>query len=383
MADIGTDTTTPPPGAPGDPQPPDWPAIRMPAPPRRRRLRNGLVVGALVVALVLLAGTIIKRPYVIVSPGSATAVNGVITVVGAPTYDSKGDLLFLTVAVSNTDPNVWRWLRAELDPNVDVRKKREILGNNSREEEQALNARLMEGSQLEATKVALEYLGYTVPVTGEGAVIAAVGPDAPAQGVLKPGDVVVAVNGSPITLGDQLGTAIRSKPPGTTFVLRVERGGTPSDVSITTGTAPSGDFAGQGYLGVSVGTKNLNYDFPVQVKIDTGQVGGPSAGLAFTLAIIDEMTPGDLTGGKNVAVTGTMSSDGTVGAVGSVPQKAVTARRAGAKLMLVPPDEVAEAQKTAKDMKVVGVKTLQDALDALAANGGVPVHQGEAVRPAA
>jgi PDZ domain-containing protein len=102
-------------------------------------------------------------------------------------------------------------------------------------------------------------------------------------------------------------------------------------------------------------------------------VSGPSAGLAFTLAIIDDLTPGDLTGGKRVAITGTISPDGTVGPVGGVAQKAVAARSAGAKLMLVPPQEYDDAKSHADGMTVVRVSTLDDALRALRNNGGDPV----------
>jgi len=122
---------------------------------------------------------------------------------------------------------------------------------------------------------------------------------------------------------------------------------------------------------VNLGTKQHSFDLPFDVKIDTRGIGGPSAGLAFTLAIIDELTPGELTGGKNVAVTGTIDIDGTVGEVGGVVQKTAAVRNAGARLFLVPPGEFADASKHAgKNLKVVKVTTLADALKALADNGG-------------
>jgi PDZ domain-containing protein len=132
-------------------------------------------------------------------------------------------------------------------------------------------------------------------------------------------------------------------------------------------------------LGVQLGTKNHSFDYPFEVKIETDRVGGPSAGLAFTLALIDELTPGELTGGRNVAVTGTIDVDGTVGDVGGVVQKTAAVRRAHATLFLVPPGEYPEARKHAgKHLKVVQVTTLTDALAALRANGGdsvdIPAH---------
>jgi PDZ domain-containing protein len=119
--------------------------------------------------------------------------------------------------------------------------------------------------------------------------------------------------------------------------------------------------------------QEVRHQIPLTVEIDTQRVSGPSAGLAFTLAIIDQLTPGSLTGGKNIAITGTIGEDGSVGIVGGLKQKAITARRAGAKLMIVPDGEVADARSGAGDMKVVGVDTLDDALRVLERAGGAPI----------
>jgi PDZ domain-containing protein len=117
----------------------------------------------------------------------------------------------------------------------------------------------------------------------------------------------------------------------------------------------------------------VDYRFPIDVRIDTARVGGPSAGLAFTLAIIDDLTPGSLTGGERVAVTGTISPDGKVGPVGGVEQKAITARTNGVQLMLVPKAEVRDARRGAGDVRVVGVDTIDEALAALQDAGGAAV----------
>jgi PDZ domain-containing protein len=152
-----------------------------------------------------------------------------------------------------------------------------------------------------------------------------------------------------------------------TSTQKTIRLGTKSDTSCSTAVVQGGSAC----LGVVLGTKNHRFDYPYKVSIDTTGVGGPSAGLAFTLALIDELTPGELTGGQNVAVTGTIGIDGTVGDVGGVAQKTAAVRKAGAKLFLVPPGEFAEAKAHAgKSLKVVQVTTLADALAALAANGG-------------
>jgi PDZ domain-containing protein len=154
----------------------------------------------------------------------------------------------------------------------------------------------------------------------------------------------------------------------------VERGGETLDVDVTTAAAEEQPFRGDAYVGIGVRTRDEGVDAPVEVEIDAGRVGGPSAGLAFTLAILDEMTPGNLTGGDDVAVTGAITSEGGVREVGGVAQKAVAAREAGARLMLVPRPEVELARARAGDMSVVGVRTLDDALRALRRHGGDPLE---------
>jgi len=131
----------------------------------------------------------------------------------------------------------------------------------------------------------------------------------------------------------------------------------------------------------------IQFSFPIDVSIDSGQVGGPSAGLAFTLALLDTLTPGSLTGGKKVAATGTINPAGTVGQIGGLRQKTITVERAGADVFLVPIDEVDIAQKAAEgtDLKVIGVRTVDDALQALADIGGNALQlgtPGKSVTPA-
>jgi PDZ domain-containing protein len=117
----------------------------------------------------------------------------------------------------------------------------------------------------------------------------------------------------------------------------------------------------------------VSYQFPIDVQIDTQRVGGPSAGLAFTVAIIDDLTPGNLTGKKRVAITGAIATDGSVQEVGGVEQKAITARTNGVQLMIVPKGEVKDARRGAGKVPVVGVSTVGEALAALQRAGGAPV----------
>ena len=350
----------PPPGEP--PRPSRWPYL------------VAIVVAAAV--LVGLLGTVIRLPYVIYSPGDATPVEDIVRISGAPTYRSRGEVLFLTVAVSRDRPNVWRYIEAKLDDDSEIVGEDNFLGGQSRRQVNRENVVAMDDSQLAAKKVALEELGYQVTATGAGALVAGVVPDTPADGNLEQDDVITQIDGEPIQLADEVGTIIRSKPVGTTFDLVVTRDGRTVSEQVTTEAGTQGELRGKPQVGIVTVTKDLEIDFPVDITIDPGSVSGPSAGLAFTLTIIDEMTPGSLTGKQKVAVTGTMGLDGTVGAVGGVPQKTAAALDAGARLFLVPRAEVRQARDRAGgDATVVGVDDIDDALRALRQHGGAPVSK--------
>ena len=339
---------------------------------RRRRRRIYLGVAALGIAGLVLAGFVVRLPYVLISPGEATPLDGsVVMIEGAPTYEHQGDFLFLTVRVSSSRPNVYRVIDGWLDDDVTVKPEEDVLGGLSFEESEVINTVAMQQSQDYAKKVALEELGYNVTVKRSGAIVLGVAEGSPASGKLKVGDVITAVDGTTVRRADQVGPLVQAKRPGDDIVFTVNRGDETLDVTVTAGRNPDN---GETYVGISTQTLE-RYQYPIDVQIDTRDVGGPSAGLAFTLAIIDDLTPGDLTGGENVAVTGAITPNGKVEDVGGVEQKAAVARQQGAVLMLTPRSEVELAERTAGDMPVVGVRNIDDALRALEDIGGAEVDQ--------
>ncbi|MFA5882771.1 MAG: PDZ domain-containing protein [Acidimicrobiia bacterium] len=357
MAPVG-----PPPGAGATP-------VTIGPPPRRHTWAPWIAgILTLLVLAALAAAAFIHVPYVIISPGDATPLDaGVLRVDGATTYQHEGDLLFLTVAVSSRDPNLYRYLFAKLDDNASVEKRQEVIGCAGYAESARLSVDQMDQSQDVAKTVALRRLGYEVPDEPGRVQILDVQCDGPSDGRLQLGDVIVSLDGTPVASADEVRPLIVAHAPGDTAVFGVLRDGEHRDVRVELGERDGSAFAG------IVTQTDRRHRIPIGVQIDTARVSGPSAGLAFSLAIIDDLTPGDLTGGRDVAVTGTINEDGTVGPVGGVAQKAVTARRVGARLMIVPQDEVKDAKARAGDMKVVGVRTIDDALAALAANGGASI----------
>ena len=339
------------------------------ATPRRRRILLW-ASSALIVALVA-AALFIRLPYYTLSPGSSRATEPLIMVENAQTYENEGEVDFLTVSLRQATSA--ELLVAWIDSAIEVESKDELFGRKSESENREVNLRMMSDSKDSATFQALTRLGYSIPSSGTGAVIASVQSDGPTSGVLTVGEVIVAVDDVAITMNDQLVALIGASTPGTLRQVSVERlDGTDG----TIGARP--DDPSRGYLGVSTFTRDLTFDFPVTVTIDSGTVSGPSAGLAFTLGLLDVLTPGSLTGGQHIAATGTMDLNGQVGPVGGVHQKVVAARRAGATLMLVPSDELDEARSVAGGLRVEPADTLDQALAVLTTLGG-----GDAVLPPA
>jgi PDZ domain-containing protein len=346
-----------------------------PSPPRRSRRRRvlqtiGTVVGALLVVAAV-AAAVIHVPYVIESPGAATPLTTqVVSVSGAPTYQHPGKLLFLTVQVTTSDPNLYSYLFASLNGSDNVVKKQDVLGCASYAADARLNTLLMVDSQNSAKEVALRRLGYTVTPTGSQALVQDVECGGPSDHHLQEGDIITAVDGQPVMSADDIHRAVLSLPAHAVVHLTVRRGA--RTVPVTVHSGRNGDAA---FLGILTQTLTM-WQFPVGLRINTQDIGGPSAGLAFTLALVSALSPGDVTGGRLVAVTGTINPDGSVGPVGGIPQKAISAQRSGAVAMLVPSGQQQDARGAAPRLHVIAVKTVDDALAALHRLGGVAVATG-------
>jgi Lon-like protease len=346
-------------------------AAGSPSPPRSRRRRilrlaAALLGGLLVVAAA--AAAVIHVPYVIVSPGGAAALNSrTVTVSGAPTFPHPGQVLFLTVQVSTQDPNLYRWAFASLDSSDSVEKKRDVLGCASYAADGRLNDLLWTDSQDTAKAVALTHLGYPVTHVGDQVVVADLQCGGPSDHRLQVGDIITAVDGHPVSTAAAVRPLVVAHKPGDLIHVSVRRGSQPIDVAV-----PAGRNGGKAFLGIVSQTLS-SWRFPITVKINIPSVSGPSAGLAFTLALIGQLTPGDLTGGHRVAATGTIEPDGSVGPVGGVVQKEIAAKRNGAIAMLVPTDEAKDARAHANGLRIFTVATINDALNALHQLGGATV----------
>ena len=332
------------------------------------------------VLLAALAAVFVPVPYVILSPGPTLNTLGrgpggrsLIQITGHPVYPTVGHLNLVTVSFQggpSASLNVFAALRAWMTPHEAVVPQEELfVPGQTQQQVVQQDTQQMTSSQQTATAAALCVLGIKFQVVDT---VQAVAKGLPADGVLRHGDVITAVDGKPVTCKASAASLIRARSPGDLVTLTIARtaGGHRVIRQIHLKTA---DVQGTPVVGVRVAE---SYVFPFSVRIRVGDIGGPSAGLMFALGIVDKLTPGNLTGGRFVAGTGEISADGTVGAIGGIQQKMAGARQAGATLFLTPAANCADtAGAVPAGMRLVKVSNLAgavSALHALEAGRGVP-----------
>jgi PDZ domain-containing protein len=342
--------------------------------PLSRRQLTLLLAGIGVVAAVV-AAALLPVPYVILSPGPTLNTLGslrgrpMIQVSGRPTYPVGGHLNLVTVSFQGGPSdqfNLFTALRAWVSPQDAVVPQEELFGpGQSQQQVVRQDTQQMVSSQQTATAAALCQLRD--PFTTVDTILATVN-GLPAAGVLRKGDVITAVDGTPVTCRSDTADLIRSRTPGAPVTLTIRRQGTLRRIRLNTVRD-----LGHAVVGVSV---QESYRFPFTVRISVGDIGGPSAGMMFALGIIDKLTPGSLTGGRFVAGTGEISADGTVSPIGGIQQKLAGARAAGATIFLTPAANCADtAGAVPAGMRLIKVSTLAgavSALHALAAGRPVP-----------
>lgn len=347
--------------------------------PRTRMTKTRLVgLWALAIALVvLLVITFLPTSYVIQQPGPVYNTLGEVTdaegndvplisVEGAETFPTGGALDLVTVQVVGSRERTPSWFElagAWFDPTLAVLPIDSVFPTDQSDEERTeLSTAMMVDSQQEATAAALMNLGYDVD---SELTVHSFTDDAAAAGVLDEGDVILAADGGPVADAAALREVV-NEAGGDAVELTIERDGEQRNVSVT---PRRGDVDGSEawLLGISL---MAEFTFPFDVTIQLENVGGPSAGMMFALGIVDTLTDGELTGGEQIAGTGTITADGTVGAIGGIRQKLWGAQQAGAGFFLAPSancDEV--AGHVPAGLRVFAVSTLDDSIAVLDALG--------------
>jgi PDZ domain-containing protein len=278
---------------------------------------------------------------------------------GHTRYDSTGKLIMTTVSFEQV--TALQALRAWLDPHVQVVAEDVLYPPGTTvQSEQRRAISDMDQSKIDAAYVALSAVAGYPKDHGNGALIAAIGPGCPADGKLFAGDTILAIDGAPVRSAKDASRVISAAAPGDPLDFKVRAADQTHDIDVAKGRCP-------GSKDPLVGI-NIVDAFPFPIDINSQDIGGPSAGLMFSLGLYDALTPGDLTQGRTIAGTGTMSLDGTVGPIGGITDKVVAAEDVGATVFLVPKDNWDELKGVdTGDMQLIEVGSFQDAVDALEA----------------
>ena len=319
------------------------------------------MASALLIALLV----VLPAPFMIETAGPTFDVfdgeiegTTLVTVDGATTYASSGELRLTTVAVSHTSDTPFSLgpvVRAWLDPASIVYPDIPVEGNR----EEAVQQEWISSQEM-ASVAALGELGTAVPAEIR---VADFSPGSRAEGELMVDDIIVSVDGKEILTLPDLSDAIGAHAPGDQVTVVVARAG--DDVTATFPTIQA--QSGKTLMGVAI---DPTFDMPYTVNVAIDHVGGPSAGLIFSLAIVDLLTPQDELQGAKVAGTGTISPGGDVGPIGGIPLKMIGARRAGAEWFLAPITNCSEVVgHVPAGLRVVSVATLSEAYDAIVAIG--------------
>jgi Lon-like protease len=343
--------------------------------------RRGITVliGAAIIGLLGFGVMVGPVPYVVLVPGPTVDTLGerdgqpVILIGGGETGadpdgadpDGQGQLHLTTVGVQ-PEVGLLDAIRAWFsDDRAVVPEELFFPPGQTREEVEERNTEQFTRSQSAAETAAMRHLGYPVRVA-----VAEVVEGGPADGVLRPDDMIIAVEGDEVATAEDLARLVTAHPVGATVEVEYIRDGVTGSAKLTTTADP--DEPETPRIGVLA---TVLVDHPYDLTITVEEIGGPSAGLMFALGIIDKLDPDDLTGGSVIAGTGTIDADGAVGAIGGIPQKLVAARAAGASAFLVPAGNCPEAAANQHpDLRLVRGETLAGALDALATlrTGGDP-----------
>lgn len=339
---------------------PEWGATQ---PPGARPVKGNPLVKLIVLAVVAIALTIaaffVPVPiFYAYLPGPVRDMEKLVDVGSAESFSSEGSLLLTTVSV---DPEVTfaEMIQSGFDDSRAVVMKEDVTGGRSLDELIEQQRVEMNESKRFAQEVALAALGLAEP-TGDGARVIETIDRYPAAGVLREDDLIVSVENQHVETTCEVGRAIDGHEVGETVEVGVERNGEFRTFSLETVEDPSNP--GSAIIGVFMEDVNRSFDPGIDVTFETGKIGGPSGGLMMTLALYDQLTPDDLTGGLKVAGTGTIACDGGVGPIGGIEQKVAGAEEAGAEIFLAPSGNAEAARRVAGEIEIVSVRNFDQAL---------------------
>ncbi len=328
-----------------------------------QKKNRSLKIFILTVVIFLGLNYYLNQTYTIIAPGITVDLKNIITVEQGS--KQKEGSFFLTTVSSRT-LNLPLLIYAAIDPNVNIERKEQMIPPGwDMKQYMKYMKKWMEESQKTAEVVALKKAGYNPQILGDGAQVVEIMPTSPAKGNLLLGDIIKKVDKEKVNLAEEVVKKVSNRNVGEKVELEVERENRTITVFIP--TMESKTEKGKPVVGIYITTLNWKPMLPLKVDIDTGEIGGPSAGSMFTMEILNQLTPEDLTRGRKIAGTGTISLDEQIGEIGGIKQKVVAAYRDGAEIFIVPEKNAEDAMKAAEGLNitVVPVSKLDDILNYL------------------
>ena len=312
----------------------------------------------IVIASILPFG-LMKTDYYFMAPGPPYQWD--IAIEGAESYDYEGNLYQLTVR--RDEANYFTYIWAKVDNSVDLYSREVILPKGVTPQELSeISIQNMKTSENVAIAVALNILDYEIETQGDGVLVVGVMDDSPVAGKLLKEDLIISINNEVIKSTTEFISLLRTYEIGDMVLIGLIRND--KEMSIQTKLIEHIDYENEPMVGFLASTPNQRFVFPISVDIDTGNVGGPSAGLMMALNVYNSLTEYDITKGIKVAGTGTIEIDGSVGPVGGVKQKVIAAKNAGSTLILVPTANFDDVKSYIdEDTNIVSVDTFNEALN--------------------
>tara|TARA_B100000427_G_scaffold48551_1_gene36523 strand:- start:871 stop:1872 length:1002 start_codon:yes stop_codon:yes gene_type:complete len=312
----------------------------------------------IVIASILPFG-LMKTDYYFMAPGPPYQWD--IAIEGAESYDYEGNLYQLTVR--RDEANYFTYVWAKVDNSVDLYSREVILPKGVTPQELSeISMQNMKTSENVAIAVALNLLDYEIETQGDGVLVVGIMDDSPVAGKLLKEDLIISINNEVIKSTTEFISLLRTYEIGDMVSIGLIRND--KEMSIQTKLIEHIDYENEPMVGFLASTPNQRFVFPISVDIDTGNVGGPSAGLMMALNVYNSLTEYDITKGIKVAGTGTIEIDGSVGPVGGVKQKVIAAKNAGSTLILVPTANFDDVKSYIdEDTSIVSVDTFNEALN--------------------
>ena len=279
-------------------------------------------------------------------------------------YDFDGNLFQLTVRRDEASALIYLW--SYVDNSFDLYPREVILPKGVTPQELSeISIQNMKTSENVAIAVALKNLNYDIDSKGDGVLVVGILDDSPVKDKLLKGDLLTTINGEQIFSASEFIATLRKYDIGETVTIGLTRDidGIDTEISISTELIEHIEYDNEPMVGFLATTVNERFDFPFEIDIKTGNVGGPSAGLMMALNVYNNLIPNDITNSLIVAGTGTIEIDGSVGPVGGIRQKVIAAKRAGSELILVPTANYEEASPFSTDeTAIVPVDSFEEAL---------------------